>query len=114
MPKAHSRLTTAFFTLALALLVGRITDATTGQALAGIHVTAARGIVRHAVTTNRDGHFQLRLPAGTYKLTWQSADVPPRSAAVTVRGTTTHDIEACSTTLDYSCGGGAPSSGAGG
>ncbi len=106
MPKAHSRLANALVVLALALLTGRVTDATTGQPLAGVHVTAAHGIVRHAVTTGRDGRFTLKLAPGTYRLTWQSADVPSQAAqAVRVRGNTTYDIKACSTTLDYSCGG---------
>ena len=110
MPKAHSRLTRAFVTLALAILAGRVTDMTTGQPLAGVRVTAAHGIVRHTVTTSRDGRFALKLAPGTYRLTWQSRDVPPHAVeAIHVRGNTKYDIKACSTTLDYSCGGGSGS-----
>ncbi len=110
MPKAHSRLTRALVALALALLAGRVTDATTGQPLAGVQVTAARGIARHAATTGRDGRFALKLAPGTYRLTWQSRDVPPHGIqTVRVHGTTTYDIKACSTTLDYNCGGGSGS-----
>lgn len=113
MPKAHSRLAALWTTLALALLVGRITDITTGQPLAGVKITAAHGDVRRGATTDSRGRFQLRLPAGKYDVTWQSADVPAQHAAVRVSTQTRYDIKACSTTLDYSCGGGAPSSGSG-
>ena len=91
---------------AAVVLSGHVTDKTTGQPLAGVHVAAA-GPQRAAATTNGDGAY--RLPAlrpGRYTLTLSSDDVPPQSFTVTVHGTKqTFDVVACSTTLDYACGG---------
>ena len=90
-----------------------LTDATTGQPLPGVSVTAVHGSQRHTAGTDRNGKFRLQLPAGTYTMTWQSSDVPAgRSTGVRVHDdTTTFNIKACSTTLDYNCGNAAPGSG---
>ena len=94
--------------LSFALLVGDITDRTTGQPLAGVHVWVAQGRVTLHAVTGRDGRFRLSgLRAGSYVLYYSSDDVPPQQVAGRVRGgrATVH-ITACSTTLDYSCAGG--------
>ncbi len=87
---------------AVATLSGQITDRTTGQPLAGIHVVAGH----RSATTNADGRYVLRaLGARPYTLRFQSRDVPPQSVTVTLRrGANRRDFHACSTTLDYGCG----------
>ena len=93
--------------LALAVLAGRVTDATTGQPLP--NVTIAIG--SHHATT--DAHGEYRLPGlspGRYALTASSDDVPPQKRDVVVKhgAQTTLDLVLCSTTLDYGCGGTGP------
>jgi protocatechuate 3,4-dioxygenase beta subunit len=94
--------------LVLAILTGRVTDATTGQPLA--NVTIAIGT--HHTTT--DAHGKYRLPGlapGHYTLSASSDDVPPQRRSVTVKqqnAPTVLDLVLCSTTLDYGCGGTGP------
>ena len=89
--------------LVLAVLVGRVTDATTGQPLIGVHVTLA-GPQRAAAITDRDGRYRIpNLRPGRYRVNLVSSDVPIQHRAIVVRGTTTLNVRACSTTLDYSC-----------
>lgn len=90
---------------ALTLLLGQFTDKTTGQPLHGVHVDLTGGrAARHAVTGS-DGRFRLSgLKPGRYTLNYSSADVPPRTLSITLRGVKTQlHVSACSTTLDYSC-----------
>lgn len=101
-------LLTACTALAFTLLLGQITDKTTGQPLHGVRVDVqSRGISLHAVT---DAGGRFRLPGvrpGSVTLHYASNDVPPQSVSVEVRGKQQSvSITACSTTLDYSCGGG--------
>ncbi len=88
--------------VALAVLIGTISDRTTGQPLGG--VTVAVGAV-HAVS-HADGSYRLSgLKPGPATLTISSDDVPPQHISVTIGATSTHaDVQACSTTLDYNCG----------
>lgn len=87
---------------ALATLSGRVTDKTTGQPLAAVHVHVGQ----RGATTDADGRYVLRgLPASRYTLRIVSNDVPPESVTVTLRpGSNRRDVRACSTTLDYGCG----------
>jgi hypothetical protein len=92
---------------ALALLVGHVTDATTGQPLE--NVTIAVGS-EHA-TTDKHGAYRLTgLKPGEYTLSASSKDVPPQHRGVVVKpnGQTTLDLVLCSTTLDYSCAAAGP------
>lgn len=94
--------------MALAVLVGHVTDATTGQPLAG--VTIAIGS-RH---TNTDAHGAYRLSGltpGRHTLSASSKDVPPQHRSVVVKqqdAPTKLDLVLCSTTLDYNCAGAGP------
>lgn len=93
--------------LLLTVLIGQITDNTTGQPLHGVLVQLRQaGKTLHAVTDDQ-GDFTIKgLRPGAHVLRYSSDDVPPRQITVTVRGKTQHlHIGACSTTLDYSCGG---------
>lgn len=103
----RSRLLPAGAALALTLLVGHITDRTTGQPLAGVRVTLRAAHKTLAATTDRHGTFRLPdVPAGARTLQYSSDDVPPQSARVHVGGRKQSiAITACSTTLDYSCAG---------
>ncbi|HKU66614.1 MAG TPA: carboxypeptidase-like regulatory domain-containing protein [Candidatus Baltobacteraceae bacterium] len=97
----------ACLALMLSLLLGQITDKTTGQPLRGVHVQVAQGhAVLHALT-GRDGRFRIGgLRPGTHSLRYWSDDVPPQTIAVRIRGAKAAiGITACSTTLDYSCAG---------
>ena len=90
------------------VLVGRVLDRTTGQPLPHVRVAVAGG--PHAAS-DAEGRFVLRgLHGRRIVVTLESDDVPPQHVGVTLasRGTTTHDVRACSTTLDYSCGAPAP------
>ena len=89
--------------LVLAVLLGHVTDATTGQVLPGVRVSLS-GPQRASATTDRQGRYRIpNLRNGDYRVTLVSNDVPPTHRAVTVRGTTVMNVRACSTTLDYSC-----------
>lgn len=98
--------------MALALLVGQITDATTGQPLSRVTVTLS-GRYQRLTTTNASGEYRFgAVTPGHYTLRLISHDVPPVAKRVTVHaGTTTINLTACSTTLDYSCAAGAPGPG---
>lgn len=87
--------------IAAAVLMGHLTDATTGQPLVGVTVSAGAVSAR----TDARGAFVLRgLAAKTYDVTLQSSDVPVVHRSVRVgSGTNRHDFTACSTTLDYGC-----------
>jgi Carboxypeptidase regulatory-like domain len=96
--------------LVLAVLIGHVTDATTGQPLP--NVTIAIG--SHRTTTDKHGAYRLGgLSPGHYTLSASSKDVPPqqRSAVVNRSAQTTLDLVLCSTTLDYSCAGAGPGPG---
>ena len=88
--------------LALAVLIGTISDRTTGQPLSGVVDTL--GAV-HA-TSHADGSYRLPgVKPGQATLTVSSDDVPPQHFPVTVGTTTSRaDLRVCSTTLDYNCG----------
>lgn len=94
--------------LALAILIGHVTDATTGQPLP--NVTIAIGA--HHATTDSHGAYKLTgLIPGHYKLSASSDDVPPQKRDVVVKqqsAPTVLDLVLCSTTLDYGCGGSGP------
>jgi Carboxypeptidase regulatory-like domain len=88
--------------LALAVLLGTISDRTTGQPLAGVTVS-----VGSARTTSRaDGSFRLEaVKPGRATIAVESNDVPPQRFPVTVGASTTRaDLRVCSTTLDFNCG----------
>lgn len=93
---------------ALAVLVGHVTDATTGQPLPNVTVT----IGTHHATTDSHGAYKLTgLAPGHYKLSASSDDVPPQKRDVLVKqqsAPTVLDVVLCSTTLDYGCGGSGP------
>jgi outer membrane receptor for ferrienterochelin and colicins len=87
--------------LAFALLLGHVTDRTTGQALPGIAVSAGGA---HA-KTDAAGNFRLvGVKPGRLTVTLSSDDVPPQDFPVTVGKTKTKsDFSVCSITLDYHC-----------
>lgn len=106
-----SQLATAA-SLAAALLVGQVTDATTGQPLS--NVTIAIG--SHRTTTDAHGNYRLEgLTAGHYTMSASSKDVPEQHRSVVVKASaqTKLDLVLCSTTLDYSCAGAGPGPGPG-
>lgn len=86
----------------LAVLIGNITDKTTGQPMPGVAVSLGTA---HAIS-REDGSYRLGgIKPGRATLMVSSHDVPPQSFTVTVGKTTSHaDIVVCSVTLDYSCG----------
>jgi protocatechuate 3,4-dioxygenase beta subunit len=94
--------------LVLAVLVGRVTDATTGQPLP--HVTIAIG--SHHTITDAHGAYRLTgLTPGRYTLSASSDDVPPQQRSVNIKAQSapvTLNLVLCSTTLDYGCGGSGP------
>ena len=98
----------ALAVVALAVLVGHVTDATTHQPLA--HVTIAIGSKQ--TTTDAHGAYRLSgLKPGRYALSASSNDVPPQHRSVVIKANstqTTLDLVLCSTTLDYSCAGAGP------
>jgi Carboxypeptidase regulatory-like domain len=93
-------------TLMLAVLVGRITDRTTGQPLAGVEVLVTGTQSAHTFT-KADGTYRLpSVKPGRYLVTLESDDVPTQLFHVTV-GTGNQqrlDLIACSISLDYQCG----------
>ncbi len=91
----------ALVALAVAVLVGHVTDRTTGQPLAGVEVRVGNA---HA-KTNGDGAYRLAgVKPGQAAVTLESDDVPPQQFTIRVgAGTTKRDFTACSITLDYRC-----------
>jgi Carboxypeptidase regulatory-like domain len=97
-----------FLAASFAIVVGTITDKTTGQPLVGVVVTTTAANQHLRARTDAQGHFTLgNLPAGTYTLHLSSDDVPPQTLHIQVKEKDAHlNLRACSTTLDYKCGGG--------
>jgi len=101
-------------TVTLATLPGRVLDTTTGQPLPGVRVTAGAASAK----TDARGRFTLRrVRLGTQTLTLESNDVPLQRITVRVGARNApRDLRACSTTLDFHCGGAdgpAPAAGGG-
>jgi hypothetical protein len=95
-----ARRNAAAVSLALAVLLGHVTDRTTGQALPGIAVSAGKA---HA-KTDANGNFRLAgLKPGSLTVTLTSDDVPPQDFPVSVGAKTHRDFTVCSITLDYHC-----------
>ncbi|MGC8484651.1 MAG: carboxypeptidase-like regulatory domain-containing protein [Candidatus Baltobacteraceae bacterium] len=90
--------------LALAVLVGRITDRTTGQPLAGLEITAT-GPSRARTQTDSEGRYTFRsLHPGHYSLEIRGKGVPLVQKYVYVSASkTTENITVCNVALDYSC-----------
>jgi hypothetical protein len=100
--------TTVVAALALAVLVGHVTDATTGQPLANVTIAVGSN---HTTTDKRGAYRLTGLKPGHYSLSARSEDVPPQHRSLVVKpgsGTTRLDLVLCSTTLDYSCAGSGP------
>jgi hypothetical protein len=98
-----------------AVVSGTLLDTTTGQPMSGVHV-ALRGPSAARTTSDKQGRFMFRmLQPGRYTLVVESHDVPRQTRSFTLRTGQryTTKMHVCSTTLDYSCGGGG-SPGAGG
>jgi hypothetical protein len=91
------------------LLIGQITDQTTGQPMRGVSVAISSAHKKFVATTDAEGRFQVtNVPAGNVTLRYSSDDVPPQTLALHVSGSKQSiHITACSVTLDYRC----PSSG---
>ncbi len=89
--------------LAFAVLIGTVTDRTTGQPMPNVTVTVGAA---HA-TSRPDGTYRLTgVKPGKTSVTASSNDAPPQRFPVTVGNATTHlDLVLCSVTLDYNCGG---------
>jgi protocatechuate 3,4-dioxygenase beta subunit len=103
-----SELRAAATALMLAVIVGRVTDATTGQPLAGVSITIGS---RHTSTDQHGAYRFTALTPGHYTLSASSKDVPLQHRSVVVKqhsAETTLDLVLCSTTLDYSCAGAGP------
>lgn len=87
--------------LAFAIVVGTISDRTTGQPLGGVTVSSGAA---HAVS-HADGSFRFVVPkAGRIVVSVSSDDVPPQQFPVTAGSKTPARLRVCSTTLDYNCG----------
>ena len=90
--------------LALAVLVGRITDRTTGQPLAGLEITAD-GPIRARARTDADGRYIFRsLRPGHYLIDVHGKGVPTVAKHIVLHdGKVTENITVCNVALDYSC-----------
>ena len=102
----HAQLAT-IAALALAVLFGQVTDRTTGQPMPHVKLQL-HGSMHVTAITDRSGRYKLNgLRPGVYSVTLSSSDVPPVRTHVHVGvRTTRRNFVVCSTTLDYSCGGG--------
>jgi protocatechuate 3,4-dioxygenase beta subunit len=98
-----SKFAAAATTLIVAVLVGHVTDATTGQPLAGVTITIGSW---HTSSDQRGAYRLTGLTPGRYTVSASSKDVPPQHRSVVVKqhaAQTKLDLVLCSTTLDYSC-----------
>jgi hypothetical protein len=89
--------------LSFAVLVGTISDRTTGQPLPGVLVAVG---ATHS-TSRADGSYRLSgLKPGRATLTVSSNEgVPPQQFSVTVGNATSRaDVRVCDIALDYNCG----------
>lgn len=64
-----------------AILTGKVTDASTGEALIGVNVTYAPG---KGVATDVNGGYRLDLPAGEARITFTYVGYTPRTEALTL------------------------------
>jgi hypothetical protein len=98
----RSLLTSLTACLMFAVLIGTISDRTTGQPMPG--VTISLGAAH--TTSHADGTYKLAgLKPGHATVSVSSDDVPPQRLPVTVGPATSRaDLRVCSTTLDYNCG----------
>src|SRR5690242_20201078 len=94
--------------LAFGLLLGQITDRTTGQPLRNVQIQVTQGRATLRARTGADGRFKIKgITPGRHTLRYSSDDVPPQTLSITVKGAKQQiSITACSTTLDYSCASG--------
>jgi hypothetical protein len=103
--------TFAALVLAFVTFSGTLLDQTTSQPLTGVGISASGPTAAHA-RSNSSGKFKLsNLKPGHYTITVQSKDVPKQTFDFTINRNTSKTIRACSTTLDYRCGGPAGASG---
>jgi hypothetical protein len=89
--------------VALAVLLGTISDRTTGQPLPGVVVSVGNA----HTTSHGDGSYRLSgVKPGSATLTVSSSDgVPPQHFTITVGKTTSRDdLRVCDIALDYNCG----------
>ena len=98
---------TPLIVLSLVVLTGHVTDKTTSQPLAGVHLTLTGPQSARAATAADGGYRIAKLRPGRYVVTLSSPDVPPQRFDVTLgkAPTQARDFVACSTTLDFSCAG---------
>lgn len=75
---------------------GRVLDATTGAALAGVTITARAGLsgsqVTQSVTSDASGRYSLTLPTGYYALSASKSGYISTSSTVSVIGQQTVDV----------------------
>ncbi|HEX4013207.1 MAG TPA: carboxypeptidase regulatory-like domain-containing protein [Candidatus Cybelea sp.] len=98
--------------IALTVVTGHITDATTGQPLTNVTISVGS----HRTATDAHGNYRFSgVAPGRYTLSASSKDVPPqrRAIVVTSAAQTKIDLTLCSTTLDYNCNGAGPGAGPG-
>lgn|GEM_PF-2501790 len=90
--------------LAFAILVGQVSDRTTGQPLGGLRVSSI-GPTRTSVRTNADGHYLLRnLRPGRYTILIRGKGVPTVRARITLSDRRQRkNFVVCNVALDYSC-----------
>ncbi len=100
---AHRLLATCA-AIAFVVLVGRITDRTTGQSLARLTVTLT-GPSHASARTGPDGRYRLlRLRPGIYRLTIRGKGVPTVRTSIRLEGRrVTKNFVVCNIALDYSC-----------
>jgi protocatechuate 3,4-dioxygenase beta subunit len=98
--------------LTAAVLLGQVSDRTTGQPLPGVIVQVG---TLHT-TSDKAGRFTLKgVRAGAQTLTASSSDVPVQHFHATVAEPSTRfNVRVCSTTLDYDCSGTTGGSGSAG
>jgi len=105
----QTRMLSSLAVFALAVLLGHITDATTGQSMPGVTVSLSGATTRTTKSGPTGAYRFANVAPGKYRLTIVSSDVPTHHQRIAVRGkTAVVNIAACSTTLDYSCAGAGP------